>query len=103
MDHAIRHGRGSTQAFEVGNIAAMGLCARGYKSLGALFGTREAHDLMAGTNELPNDRRTDESSSTCHKYPHCSFLLILKSSLQPSLRFSSRAPRRSRDRAHMRA
>jgi len=41
---------------------------------------------MAGTDELPNDCRTDESSSTCHKYFHCSFPLILKV-LQPFFAF----------------
>jgi len=35
------HGRGFAQAFEVGNIAAMDLCARGHQGLGALFRTRE--------------------------------------------------------------
>jgi hypothetical protein len=46
LDHAVRHGRALAEAFEVIQIAAMHLGARGRKRLHAGIRAREAQHLM---------------------------------------------------------
>ncbi len=73
VDHAVRHGRALAEDFEVIQIAAMHLGARGRKRFGSGIRAREAQHLMARVNELWNNGRTDKAGSSGYKNTHILF------------------------------
>src|ERR1700733_380319 len=103
VDHAVGHGRSGAQAFQVLKTPLMHLGSGGNERLGPGIGPRQSEYLMARFDQFRHDRRADESSCTGDKDLHCSILLILRTSLQPFLRFSSTALQHCSDRAHTRA
>src|ERR1700722_19148287 len=70
MNHAIRQGRATAQAFEVFQRASMRLSAGICERLCTLIGTSQPDHLMAGANQLGNKSGTDESGSAGNKNTH---------------------------------
>jgi hypothetical protein len=79
VNHAIRHGCSSAQAFQIFKITPMRLGASGGKRLGGRIGASEAENLMARADELLNDGRPDEACSSGKEYTH---KFLLECSLQ---------------------
>src|SRR5262249_19688404 len=70
VNDAVGLGGAGAQAFDVGEVAAMDLCARGLHCLGSRVGAGKAEDLMAGVDEVCDHRRTDETGSSCYENAH---------------------------------
>ena len=64
VDYAIRHGCAFAEAFEVIQIAAMHLGARGHKRVGAGIRSCETEHLMPRGDEFWNDGGTDEAGGS---------------------------------------
>jgi hypothetical protein len=74
VDHAVRGGCCTAQAFEVFERAAMYRSSGGGQRLGADIRTSKAKHLMPCADELLNNGRTDETSGPGEKYLHESLL-----------------------------
>lgn len=70
VNHAIRHGSSTAQAFEVFKIAAMHLRASLDQRLGARIRARKTDHLMAGVDKLRNNCSTDKACSTGYEDTH---------------------------------
>ena len=77
MDHALRHGRAATQAFQVFEIAAMHLGPGGEEGLGARIRASEAQHLMAGADEFLNNGGADKTCRSGDENTHREYSLLL--------------------------
>jgi hypothetical protein len=73
VDHPIRHGGSTAQAFQIFKITSMYLGTRGDKRLGARIGASKAEHLMTSADEFLNDGRTDKTCSTRDEDTHNDF------------------------------
>jgi hypothetical protein len=77
VNHAVGHCCSAAQTLKVFERTAMDFSSGRDQRLGAGISAGEPEHLMSRSNQLLHDGGTDESRSSCHKYFHCSFLLIL--------------------------
>ena len=77
VNYAIRHGRATTQAFEVFKIAAMHLRASLDQRLGARIRARKTDHLVTGADKLWNNCHTYKPRRTCDKYTHHNFSFLI--------------------------
>src|ERR1700751_560919 len=76
VNHAIRGGCSTAQAFQVFKIPSLHLRAGGGKRFGAGIGPRQSEHLMARVDELLNNGGTDKSGGTGDENTHCDFSFI---------------------------
>jgi hypothetical protein len=74
VDDAIGCRGTGRQAIEVLEIAPMHLCPGRRHCPGRGIRTRQAHDLMAGVDELGNNRGTDKTRRTGDEHAHWNLL-----------------------------
>ncbi|GLP91876.1 hypothetical protein GCM10007868_29510 [Gluconobacter frateurii] len=70
VNHGIRSRRTLLQAVEVLKRSSLHLSAYGGKRLSPLIRTGEAKHLVAGGNQLPDGRHTDEPGRAGDEYTH---------------------------------
>ncbi|BCP53978.1 hypothetical protein K32_25950 [Kaistia sp. 32K] len=73
VDHAIAGRRAASQAFQILDIATMGLGAHGREPSGTRVRAREAEDLVAVRDQFGDDLRADEAGRSSKENTHPEF------------------------------
>jgi hypothetical protein len=77
VNHAIRQGCSTAQAFQIFQIASMNLGAAGGQGRSGRIGAGKPQHLMARLDELLNHRGTDKAGSTGYEHTHYDFSFTL--------------------------